>query len=203
MSYTHLLLTLMLVNYLVIAQIDAGNVLRLPRADDLAQMNGITNPNPQIGALLYNDDDSKVYVYVNDTTRWVSLDLDAQQLDAANSSFNSITNTLAIALQNGGSLSIDLSSLSNDADWYQEGTASTPTAISQNIYTNGEVGIGLNNPQRALHVAGSNGVVRVSRSSNSASFIFDRYDSSIGVNSTLKSFFFGLNASAVAQVNFL
>jgi len=41
-----------------------------------------------------------------------------------------------------------------DADWYVSGTTSSPTSISEDIWTNGNVGIGLNNPVHELDVIG-------------------------------------------------
>ncbi len=91
-------------------------------------------------------------------------------------------NILTIDIQNGASTSVDLSSLigtdnqtltlngndlsiSNgntvnlstlqDHDWYVANTTTQATAIGQNIFTNGLVGIGTNDPQSALHLSGT------------------------------------------------
>lgn len=91
------------------------------------------------------------------------------------------------------SFSANLSGL-RDSDWFQANTTTAATSINQDIYTMGNVGIGTNDPQRSLHLAGSNSLVRLSRSSDTAAMIFDRYSGT--VNNTLKSFLFGVNASA-------
>jgi len=97
------------------------------------------------------------------------------------------------------SFSADLSGL-RDSDWFQSNTTIPATSINQDIYTLGNVGIGTNDPQRGLHVAGGNSVIRLSRSSNTAAMIFDRYSGT--VDNTLKSFQFGLNASALGVGEF-
>ena len=44
--------------------------------------------------------------------------------------------------------------MGGDHDWYTVGTSTSPNSISDNIYTNGNVGIGASDPQRALVVNG-------------------------------------------------
>lgn len=95
--------------------------------------------------------------------------------------------------------SADLSDL-RDHDWYREGGSDPATNVNQDIYTMGNVGIGTNNPQRRLHVVGNNSVIRLSRASNTATLIFDRYSGS--VDNTLKSFQLGLNASGIGTGEF-
>lgn len=90
--------------------------------------------------------------------------------------------TLTIDIQNGASTSVNLSSLigtdsqtltltgddlsiSNgntvnlstleDHDWYVANTTSQATSIGQDLFTNGLVGIGTNNPISALHLSGT------------------------------------------------
>ena len=41
---------------------------------------------------------------------------------------------------------------SGDSDWFEANSTNAPDAISDNIYTNGNVGIGLNNPNAPLHI---------------------------------------------------
>jgi len=65
------------------------------------------------------------------------------------------------------------------------------------ITSNGSVGVGIANPARPLHV---NESFRLSRGSDSAAFIFDRY---VGTPSTtLKSYIMGVNASGVGTGEF-
>ena len=93
-----------------------------------------------------------------------------------------VGNTLTIDIENGASVSVDLSSLigtdsqtlsltgdnlsiSNgntvslnslkDHDWYVANTTSHATSINQDVFTNGLVGIGTNNPLSQLHVSGN------------------------------------------------
>ncbi len=95
--------------------------------------------------------------------------------------------------------SANLSGL-RDSDWFQSNTTNHATSINQNVYTLGNVGIGTNNPQRGMHLAGGNSVIRLSRSGDTATMIFDRYSGN--VDNTLKSFQFGLNASALGTGEF-
>jgi len=64
------------------AQIDAGNLLGLPAATDLAEITGIVGP--QIGALVYNLDDDQVYRFTS--TGWQGVlgtdDQDASEVDS-------------------------------------------------------------------------------------------------------------------------
>ncbi len=176
------------------SQVDANSLMGLPTVTNLTDITG----TPNEGNIVYVTSDDRIYRY--DGATWIAdTGTDNQQLDATNTSFNTTNNQLTIALENGGTVTEDLSSLSDD-DWYQENTTTPPTSINNSIYTLGDVGIGLNNPERALHIAGDNSVVRVSRSGNTSSFIFDRYTGT--VNNTLKSFLFGLNASAVGTGEF-
>ncbi len=41
-----------------------------------------------------------------------------------------------------------------DADWYEQGTTTAPNAITDNIFTQGRVGIGVTTPTQDLHVLG-------------------------------------------------
>lgn len=79
---------------------------------------------------------------------------DSQSID--NFSFNTSTNELTLEIENDGlpAQIIDLSSLSNpsDADWHEEGTNAGPNNISDNIFTQGRVGIGDITPDSTLDV---------------------------------------------------
>ncbi len=185
----------------IIAQITkAKSSMGLPTVNtfsDLANLDtndGIANE----GSIVYVTDDDRIYRF--DGTSWITdARTDDQQLNPTGTVFNTTNNQLTISLENGGAVIEDLSSLSDD-DWYVANTTNNATSINNNIYTLGNIGIGLTSPQRAVHIAGNNSVVRVSRSNNSSSFIFDRYNGTI--NNTLKSFFFGLNASTVGVGEF-
>lgn len=63
-----------------------------------------------------------------------------------------------------------------------------------------QVGIGTTAPQRLLHIAGSNAVFRMDRSTDSAAFMLVRTGSGGGV---LKNFVIGVNASGVNQGEFI
>ena len=64
----------------------------------------------------------------------------------------------------------------------------------------GNVGLGLNNPSRQLHLKGSNAVFRMDRTTDTAAFLLVRVD---GGGSVLKSFFMGTNASGSNQGEFV
>lgn len=68
----------LLIGFPIFSQLDAGNVMGIPRATNLAALNAINTPNPNIGSIAYNEDDSKIYVYINNVDRWVAVDLDEQ-----------------------------------------------------------------------------------------------------------------------------
>lgn len=97
-----------------------------------------------------------------------------------------------------------------DVDWFEEGTTSAPDAIGDNIYTNGNVGIGSTAPAVALHIerdGGTDGQLIVetesisggdakvtirgarsqSTSANHAEILFQNYDANIDANGTLGS----------------
>jgi hypothetical protein len=87
----------------------------------------------------------------------------------------SITNEIQDISLTGSNLSItggstiDLSVLnSNDNDWHESG-GTAPDNITDNIYTQGRVGIGMNNPTSKLYVLGSDaGHVATIENSNAA-----------------------------------
>ena len=63
---------------------------------------------------------------------------------------------LEINIENGTSATVDLSSLqgTDDVDFLEVGTTTVPDDINDNIYTQGNVGIGTANPVSDLHVNG-------------------------------------------------
>ena len=69
------------------------------------------------------------------------------------SSFNATTGNLVIGIQNGTSQTINFNGL-KDHDWYEVGTTTAPDNINDNIFTQGNVGIGIVAPVSPLHVFG-------------------------------------------------
>ena len=67
------------------------------------------------------------------------------------------------------------------------------------IFTDNYIGIGTETPERALHIKGSNALVRIDRSANSCGFMLTRIDSSGNI---LKSYFFGVAANGPNDGNF-
>lgn len=71
----------------------------------------------------------------------------------------------------------------DDHDWYEQGGTNAPNSINDNIYTQGNVGIGTTAPSTTLHVASAGDPMMLERSSgqvNSARFLFS--NSPFGVN---------------------
>ncbi len=67
-----------------------------------------------------------------------------------------LNGTMLEISEGGNTTSVDLSAVSTaDADWYQTAAPNPPGSISDDIYTNGRVGIGVNNPTTNLHVSGA------------------------------------------------
>ncbi len=61
--------------------------------------------------------------------------------------------TLTIGIENGTSETVDLASL-KDHDWYEVGGTTSPDAITDDIFTQGDVGVGLTVPQSKFHIHG-------------------------------------------------
>ena len=70
---------------------------------------------------------------------------------------------------------------------------------SGKIFTNNYIGIGTKTPERAIHIKGSNALVRIDRSADSCGFMLTRIDNSGNV---LKNYFFGVAASGPNEGNF-
>jgi len=65
-----------------------------------------------------------------------------------------------IEKQNGStSFSAHLSGL-RDSDWFQANSTTAATSLNQDIYT-GNVGLGTENSQGGLHLAGGNSIIRL------------------------------------------
>jgi len=63
----------------------------------------------------------------------------------------SLSGTTLSITDGGGSQTVNLSGL-QDHDWYEVGGTTQPNAISDNIYTQGNVGIGVPSPEGPLHM---------------------------------------------------
>jgi hypothetical protein len=79
---------------------------------------------------------------------------------------------------------------------------STQTAAQDSLVldTSGEVGIGIEDPERQLHLRGQNAVFRMDRSVNSAAFMLVRTNNN---NDPLKTYVVGVRASAENQGDFV
>ncbi|MCD6322234.1 MAG: hypothetical protein J7L77_04340 [Clostridiales bacterium] len=66
-----------------------------------------------------------------------------------------------------------------------------------NVFVDASIGIGTETPARELHI--SNGLARLDRAGNSSGFMVTRTD---GAGNVLKSYFFGVNASAIDNGEF-
>lgn len=56
----------------------------------------------------------------------------------------------------------------DDHDWYGQGTTTAPTSINNNIYTQGNVGIGITAPGQKLHVVGTTRISTLASGANGA-----------------------------------
>jgi hypothetical protein len=85
---------------------------------------------------------------------------------------------------------------------YRVRTASLTTAYDQpgDLAVGDSLGIGTGDPQRAVHIQGSNAVLRMDRSQNSAAFMLVRTG---GPGTVLKSYVVGVDASASNQGRFI
>lgn len=82
----------------------------------------------------------------------LTLTNDGTPVDLSNYLDNTDSQNLALSGNNlsiSGGNTVDLSSL-KDQDWYEASSTNTPDNINDNIFTNGNVGIGTNNPDSPL-----------------------------------------------------
>ncbi|MEM6316046.1 MAG: tail fiber domain-containing protein [Bacteroidota bacterium] len=143
--------------------IDGANILTLTLEDGGTQM-------VDLSPYLDNTDDQQIQTFaINPTTNILTLALedggtetidltpyldntDDQQITTFN--LNPTSNVLTLTLEDGGTRTVNFSDLI-DHDWYEVGTTSPPNSINDNIYTQGNVGIGTTNPTERLHVQGN------------------------------------------------
>ena len=122
--------------------IDAG--VLIPKVSLLHTLDAITITNPAHALLVYNTN-----------------------------STNSGSNDVEVGFYyNSGTppspLWIKLSTVSEDADWFEENSTNVPNDINDHIYTNGNVGIRDNDPNATLNVVGP---VRASDAANESEYI--------------------------------
>ncbi len=86
----------------------------------------------------------------------------------------SLSGTTLSITDGGGAQTVNLSAL-QDHDWYKATTTAHATTITDYIYTNGNVGIGINNPDRNLHLFKDTGDVRIK-------IVADPSNSAVGEN---------------------
>jgi len=154
---------------------NSGNLTEKMRIEDTGDVGiGVTNPSATldvVGSFQYEDgNEANGHIlrsdvngnasWVNPNTVFTDTDTDNQQIDI----FNLSGTTLQLSLQDDGmaTQTVDLSSLStSDSDWFVQATTNNSTNINDNIYTQGNVGIGLNTPATRLHVDGGTTPFRV------------------------------------------
>ncbi len=107
--------------------------------------------NGPTSLLLFNSDQLYFQFWNNTSSSWIPL-TDTQDLTAATLSGT----TLNIDIENGDSVNVDLSPL-QDHDFYVAGTTVQSDNITNDIYTNGKVGIGVDAPTNQLHVVSLDG----------------------------------------------
>ena len=112
----------------------------------------------------------------NSTTFSVN-DGDFDPTNEYNTSAN-LSGTNLNIIDGGGTKTVDLSSLV-DHDWYKVGTTSPATTINDNLYTQGNIGIGLTTPTAPLEITSTN--VFLLKLNNSANTITNNaYQNIIG-----------------------
>jgi|GEM_PF-2520966 len=82
-----------------------------------------------------------------------------------------------------------------------DATFTIKAAGDANFSVGGYLGVGTENPQRAVHIQGANAVFRMDRDRNSASFILARTDSTF--NEVLKAYTVGVDAWGANQGQFI
>ncbi|SCX90907.1 hypothetical protein SAMN05192588_0214 [Nonlabens sp. Hel1_33_55] len=72
-------------------------------------------------------------------------------------SFQNETPTRILGLDAAGNVISSAPVIDSDADWFTSNTTTAPASIDDNIWTNGNVGIGTNNPSSSLHIVEATG----------------------------------------------
>lgn len=106
------------------------------------------------------------------TYTWITDNAGTDNQNIAGSSFNSTTGNLVIGIQNGTNQTLNLNGL-KDHDWYEVGGTTAPDNITDNIFTQSNVGIKSINPTTELEVDGVISVPRTFNQKPSYSFIND------------------------------
>ncbi|WP_055413364.1 hypothetical protein [Nonlabens sp. YIK11] len=71
--------------------------------------------------------------------------------------FQNETPTRILGLDAAGNVVSSAPVIDSDADWFTSNTTTAPASIDDNIWTNGNVGIGTNNPASSLHIVEATG----------------------------------------------
>ena len=79
---------------------------------------------------------------------------DPMRIEGLNNAQTNDTSVLVTNPTSGVVRHISINSIGNDHDWYTANTTSQPASINDNIFTQGNVGINLNNPTKNLEING-------------------------------------------------
>ena len=150
------------VNIHLFAQIDPASLLELNKGT-ASEMNATT---PAKGALLYNTDDDKVYRF--DGTNWSAVgEVDLTPYldntdDQKITDFSLSGTTLTLTLEDGGTKTVEMNSLSHtgtEGSVFFAGNDTKPTEDNANLFwdnANKRLGIGTSSPSAALEITPAN-----------------------------------------------
>lgn len=116
---------------------------------------------------------------------------DNQTID--NFSFNSTTNILTLEIEDDGIIpqTVNLSSLAgNDVDWYEQGTSNAPNAITDDIYTEGDVDINNGILSITTPTNSSGGLVVSKTISNAGSLTYSSVNNFVSLLGSNNSFMY-------------
>ncbi len=135
------------------AQLDVDGQIRM--------RNGATN-----GYIIQGDADGHMsWVDPNTTITFTEVDGSVTNETITGATLNGTDLEITEA---GTTTTVDLSTLKDgDHDWYTANTTGSPTAIGNSIFTNGNVGVGTNDPQIELHVKGDGSMLNLEGTSHS------------------------------------